>query len=927
MVKSPVISHLFILCAAALFFFIQGPELVCHPSNRLFDDGDSILNAWILAWDAHALSHSELAVWDAPIFFPAKNALAFSETMLGNLWLTLPIQYLTGNHILASNMLVLVSFILGTYFVFILVKDLTGNYWAGLFAGLVFSFNPYRWGHLPHLQLMPFFWTPLALFFAERFLNTLQARYFCGMLIVTWIQYYTSVYLGTMLLILLIAVFLVHIVSEREGKERWVYFSKPRLRRMFLIGLASSLLILLPLAVPYLKTALKWDFFRTLGENADYTVEPINFLFPNFVASNYQWLRELLTEHIHYDKGETAVFVGTLPLLFALSACFLGKQFKNHFTARQNKIIFRYGVVSIIMALIMMGPYLSVSGRNTGIPMPYQLVFNFVPGGSAMRVPARFVLPFLLSLSVLCGFAMAFILGRMKTRPAGKKAIVLALAGALLLADYKLIPWQGVSIEPQDKFPPVYHYLSQTNPGKPILELPVDHPSKFKYRHYQTLHWRPALGGYSGWTTPAFRSMTRRTQNCPDDECFRFLQITPAKTLVVHLEEYPGALKKQWESADLASYGFHAPEKFDADIVWERNEASSVPVSAKLKASGVYFADDRYGLIAIIYFEPAEEKKSWRFLTGNKSEIEFFTRNLKGEEVRIVKTLMIPPYVLPGEPINRFFTRLGKVTSDRIASVEIKSPLIESLAIDRSSMIFLSDENTSRRPPGELNAHLRIVGGFGAGGYYPDTVHLVKAEALNSGETFWLDPATNSRLHDAVFGNVFLNARWFDKSTGASCRQRQSRPVKEQRFPILRIVAPGERFDFERYITLPGKAGEYVLTLNMEVETGVQFDRAGKRAACFDITILPRTDSFLTGNLARFFDNPRTPEEIRDLKILRGLPRRKQERMLLEGAVSIRKHGGPASPFLSKSGVRWRKKTLEIADAIENNRVKKDTLP
>ena len=921
MLKSPVISHTFILCAAVLFFLAQGPEFIYHPSNRLFDGGDSILNAWILAWDAHAPPHPELAVWDAPIFFPVKNALAFSETLFGNLWLTLPVQYLTGNHVLVANMLVAVSFVLGTYCVFILVNDLTGNYWASLFAGLLFSFNPYRWGHLSHLQLMPFFWAPLALFFAERFLNTHRPRYFYSMLAAVWIQYYTSIYLGAMLLTLLVALFLAHIFSERQGKDRWIYFSEPRLRRLFLIGLGSSLLVLLPLALPYLKTAWQWNSFRTLGENVDYTVEPINFLFPDFVHANYRWLRELPAEHIHYDKGETAVFVGAIPLLFALSAILFRKKLKNHFTKRQNKLIVRYGIVSIIMALIMMGPYLSVFGKATGIPMPYQLVFKFIPGGSAMRVPARFVLPFLLSLSVLCGFVMAFILSRMQQRPAGKKAVMLALAGALLL-DYKIIPEQGVYLEPRDRFPPVYHYLSRTHPGRPVLELPLDRRLDFKYLHYQTLHWRPALGGYSGWTTPAFRSMTQRTKRCPNDECFRFLQITPAKTLVVHLQEYPRTLRKQWRSADLALYGFHPPKKFGSDIVWERDEERPVPVSAKLKASRVYFADDPYGLIAFIFLQPAEENTAWRFLTGSKSTIEFFTRSREAEEFRAVKTFTTSPYVFPGKSIGKVFTRLGKIAAERIASIEIKSPMIESLTLARSAMIVLSDANTSHGNPGALNARIRMLHGFRAGGYYADTVHPLNAAALNSGKTFWLDPGTNRLLHDTASGNVFLSIQWFDKATGASCRRRQSPPVKEQQFPVARIIAPGERFVFKDYLTTPGKAGDYVLAVNMQVATDDRSGRHGGGAStpCFDITVLPPTDSFLTGNLARFFDSPRTPGWIEDLKVLRGLPRRQQERTLLKGAEYIEKHGGPASPFFPKGDVRLRRKTLEIAGAIRGQR-------
>src|SRR5262249_1462525 len=143
---------------AAGLFFLQGPRYVWHPGDRLADVGDSVLNSWILAWDAHALFDPDLNVWDAPIFYPARNTLTFSETMFGNLWVTLPVQYLTGNPILAFNVLVLVSFVLGMYFTFILAQALTRSFLAGVAAGVIFSFNPFRWSEICHVQLLPFFW-------------------------------------------------------------------------------------------------------------------------------------------------------------------------------------------------------------------------------------------------------------------------------------------------------------------------------------------------------------------------------------------------------------------------------------------------------------------------------------------------------------------------------------------------------------------------------------------------------------------------------------------------------------------------------------------------------------------------------------------------------------------------------------------------
>src|SRR5438093_1960092 len=58
------------------------------------DLGDPLLNAWILNWDQYAWTHGH-AVYQAPLFYPAKDPLAFSENLFGIAAVMLPF-YLAG---------------------------------------------------------------------------------------------------------------------------------------------------------------------------------------------------------------------------------------------------------------------------------------------------------------------------------------------------------------------------------------------------------------------------------------------------------------------------------------------------------------------------------------------------------------------------------------------------------------------------------------------------------------------------------------------------------------------------------------------------------------------------------------------------------------------------------------------------------------
>ena len=46
------------------------------------DNGDAQLNEWILAWIAHQLPRDPAHLFEANIFYPAHDALAFSEPLI-----------------------------------------------------------------------------------------------------------------------------------------------------------------------------------------------------------------------------------------------------------------------------------------------------------------------------------------------------------------------------------------------------------------------------------------------------------------------------------------------------------------------------------------------------------------------------------------------------------------------------------------------------------------------------------------------------------------------------------------------------------------------------------------------------------------------------------------------------------------------------
>ena len=138
---------------AALTLVATYPIARAPSSYAYFDHSDAQLNLWIMAWDAHALSRDPRNLFNANIFYPKRGTLAYSETLLGYLPLFGPVLWLQGSPALAFNLILLFSFAVSGLGMYLLTRHLTGRHWPAIVAGIAYAFLPYRFVHVPQIQL------------------------------------------------------------------------------------------------------------------------------------------------------------------------------------------------------------------------------------------------------------------------------------------------------------------------------------------------------------------------------------------------------------------------------------------------------------------------------------------------------------------------------------------------------------------------------------------------------------------------------------------------------------------------------------------------------------------------------------------------------------------------------------------------------
>jgi hypothetical protein len=131
------------------------------PTSRVTVATVPMLNAWIIAWNAEQLANGFPDYWNAPIFHPETNALAYNEPqpLTG---LVAPVVWLTGSPNFAYLAYLALSLLLNGLFTFRLVATLGVNFWLRIVGGMSVMLQPLVLQNIDVLQLVPlwgFLWS------------------------------------------------------------------------------------------------------------------------------------------------------------------------------------------------------------------------------------------------------------------------------------------------------------------------------------------------------------------------------------------------------------------------------------------------------------------------------------------------------------------------------------------------------------------------------------------------------------------------------------------------------------------------------------------------------------------------------------------------------------------------------------------------
>jgi len=498
------------LLFAALTILMSAPWSFNLPSRVLADAPDTHLFLWTLTWDTHALVTNPFTIFDANIFHPDRNTLAYSENLIGSAFFAAPIIWLTGNLVLAMNVAALMTCLLcglGAYF---LARTIGLSVAAGIIAGIVFAFDPTRFFRISQLHLTAVQWVPFGLAFLHRYFYSGRARDLRLAILFLVLQALSGGHGAVFLTVSMLALTIYQLATRTPIKP---------MKRLRDVGV-PGLLLLLPAVfvwLPYRRAQVEIGLRRTL-EN--WTVTPNSFIAsPSHVDA---WAASWFTDTNFAETASAYLFPGFLPLALAIIAVVPGG-------VRDSRKWF-YLALGIVSALFFLPPPIGVW------PLVYWLpAFNFI------RVPSRFMILTTLALAILAAYGFERIARALAPRARIAAAIAI---GALLLAEFSAYPLDSVAYAVN--VPAIDRWLD-TQP-KPLVVAELPTPSSrlsgpFE-RHqtramlHSTAHWQKTIHGYSGIRSKRLDDATMKLSHFPDDDSIEALMDLGVTHVVIHTDLY-----------------------------------------------------------------------------------------------------------------------------------------------------------------------------------------------------------------------------------------------------------------------------------------------------------------------------------------------------------------------------------------------------
>lgn len=519
--------------------------------------GDNIYFVWLVRWYQTAF----LEGGGHPFFNPLMNYpqgwnLSTTDTALASVLPGVPFSYFFGP-IAGYNIAMLITFVLSGFFMYLWVRNLTHSRLAGILAGTLFAFSPYRMAHFlaGHLNLSGTEWFPLFFWGLSTLLRPGKK--------INWIfVVLTALSLGA---IAFTSMYYLYMTLLMSGIFVLIYLLfthfKALANKTFWFQLLLAGILVLPFFYfalrPFITLSSAGGIASRSVEYANmYSASPTDFFLP---SSDHFLLGKWVSQH--FDRSlwiEGSFYISLVGFILTLIALI-----KNKKSEQRWFIWSAFGVicVSFILALginlhwnnqqvmwqvpAFLQPL--IGKAETAIHLPAYWLFTRLPFFDKMRAIMRFGVFVVIFVPVLAGIGFTEISKRLS--PLKQSLLTIALVAIVLFEFY---PGSYEHQMSQPKPRAVDLWLAGQPDDGAVVQMPFSASSDQAQVYYTLFYNKPFTGGFFNANQPEqYLNSQPVLEKFPDANSIELLQKLKVKYIVIEASSYKDFAQVQFKMEKL----------------------------------------------------------------------------------------------------------------------------------------------------------------------------------------------------------------------------------------------------------------------------------------------------------------------------------------------------------------------------------------
>lgn len=434
-------------------------SLIANIGTHLLDWNDYPFYVWTIFQNInHFKAFTPEGFFDTNIFFPYRGTLLFSDLLLPQSLIALPLSYFTENHVLVFNILFFLTLLLNVGAVYFFWKQIFRNQTQLLFSTFATNVSGLVFQNSVHFQFLGFW----PFFFGLGYLVKPQKTVRDVVLLGMWvgIQFLAGVYLSIFLMCA-VGIWYALVFLHRWRQKKALHQLGKELTVMGAIFLTVAGIFL----YKYIQVKKMYGITREFWEYVRYSAHLTDYVFTTNYSSVVSRLPGIALWNSFNRAG--SLFPGFLLSGFALAGIFAFRKIRQgyQFTLRLSETDLFFFTILLGGFIASLGPRLNVNGSYAILPLPYHVLLKLLPLLEPIRVTSRWYIFVLIALIYFAGKGMKKFSSFTRTP---------AIIGCCFIVALEVLPIFRVT-EAKQYYHPAYGLIEESCAAQPkvLLEYPM----------------------------------------------------------------------------------------------------------------------------------------------------------------------------------------------------------------------------------------------------------------------------------------------------------------------------------------------------------------------------------------------------------------------------------------------------------------------